>query len=206
MGSRCELQGAGSFAAATNTDAHPSTEILSKSTKKFYDPQSTVFLPQVGNRFHLRMATPVKAQGGGISPQSHSISVGMQTAFPNNFTADRHDGVNNHSGTQAVKDASVSTLDTISTSPPNEAGNNAVLHDYSPPVGEPGLLRLRSPSRECLFKRRCPQMRPRQGDGATVRGLWTLVQCRLHIGFLELLTTFLALTFFVVFCLLGLIE
>lgn len=74
------------------------------------------------------MGTPVKAQGGGISPQSHSISGRMQTAFPNNFTADRYNDVNDHSGTQAVKDTSVSTLF------PNEAGNNAVLHDCSPPV------------------------------------------------------------------------
>lgn len=74
--------------------------------KKIYDHQLTVFLPQVRNRFHLRLGTPVKAQGGGISLQSHSILVGMQTAFPNNFTADRHDGVNDHSVTQAVKDAS----------------------------------------------------------------------------------------------------
>lgn len=32
-----------------------------KSTKQFYDLQLTVFLPQVRNRFHLRLGTPVKA-------------------------------------------------------------------------------------------------------------------------------------------------
>lgn len=65
------------------------------------------FSPQVGNRFHLRSGMPVKAEGGAISPQSHSISVETQTGLPNGFTADRHNGVNDHSrATWAVKDAS----------------------------------------------------------------------------------------------------
>lgn len=73
----------------------------------------------------LGLGTSVGAQGGGVSPLSLSISVGTQTAFPNGFTADRHEGINDRNGTiRAVKDVSISSLDAISPdlftkSPPN---------------------------------------------------------------------------------------
>lgn len=105
----CELQAAGSCAAVTDTDAHLSAGVFRKSSKKFSDPQSTVFHPRVGKRFRLRSVISVKAQGGGISPLSLSISVGMQIAFPKDFTADKYDVVNDCSGTtRAVNHTSIS--------------------------------------------------------------------------------------------------
>lgn len=83
-----------------------------------------------------------------------SISVGTQTMFPNGFTADRHDGLNNCSGTTlAVKDASVSMLDAITLAlctslPQNETGDNAILHDNSPPLEETLAVTLRNSHRE----------------------------------------------------------
>ena len=83
-------------------------------------------------RFKLSMS--VRAPGGRVSPLPCSISVVTQTAFPDDFTADRHDGIYDRcSAAKAVKNASVSTLDSLSsavctTSPPEEVDDNSILH------------------------------------------------------------------------------
>lgn len=95
-------------------------------TLMHYHPQPTIFLPPVGNILCLRSGTSDRAQGGGISLLSHSISVVTWTMFMNDFTADRHYDINDRScATRAGKDVSVSRLNTISldlrtASSPNE--------------------------------------------------------------------------------------
>lgn len=136
-------------------------------------PQPTIFLPRVGNVFFLRLGTSARAQGGRISLLSHSISVVTWTMFPNDFTADRHDDVNDRSGaTRAGKDVSVSSLNAISLDlrtalRPNEqsciaSSQGRCWRGYASglPLGEFFLAR------------------------------WTVVKCRFHINYLELLTTF----------------
>lgn len=75
LGFSCQLRGVGSCAAVINTDAHPSTGVFSKSSEKFDDPQSTVFLPWVGNMLPLGWGMSVGVQGGSDLPLSISISV-----------------------------------------------------------------------------------------------------------------------------------
>lgn len=142
-------------------------------TLMHYHPQPTIFLPRVGNVFFLRLGTSARAQGGRISLLSHSISVVTWTMFPKDFTADRHDDVNDRSAaTWAGKDMSVSRLNTISldlrtASHPNEQSCIASSLGRSWRGYASGL-----PLGECFLAR------------------WTVEECRFHINYLELLTTF----------------
>lgn len=81
----------------------------------------------------------VRAQSGCLSPPSCSTSVGTQAVFLDDFTPKRYNDIYNCcSAAQAIKDALVLMLDSISLavcprSPPEEANNNPFLHVGSPP-------------------------------------------------------------------------
>lgn len=121
--------------------------------------------------------------------------------FPDNFTTSKHDGIYDRcSAAQAVTDVSVSMLDSVSlavctASPPEEADDNPFLHVGAPPLERTRFTMPGLPYSEQGGVHRClPEgVGGDLCDGAAVRGVWMLVQCKLHIKSLELLATFLAL-------------
>lgn len=125
--------------------------------------------------FCLRKSTSVRTQGGGDLLASHTISV-----FPNHFTADGHDSINDHGGATQFFNAG---CDLCPASPPKDASSLACwissqknLSNYTKdlPYG-------------VSFKKVVPTDVSLTGwwGGAlchctAVRGMWKMVQCRLH--------------------------
>lgn len=176
LGSYCELQGASSGSAVTDPVTRSNVGLYGKSTEKLTDTEPTVFFPRFGNMLRLEPGASVRAQGGRVSPLPRSVSVGPQTAFSNDFTVDRHDGIYDRcSAARAVKDASVSTVDFISpaaraTSPPEEVDDHSVLHVGSSPVERTRFTTTRVSYREGVFPQGGIHRRVPEGLGGSVRG------------------------------------
>lgn len=77
-------------------DTHPSIGVYSKCTE-IYDPESTLSFSGL-EICSISGYASLSEHGGDILPLSRSILVGMQTAFPSNFTSDRHNGHNAATG------------------------------------------------------------------------------------------------------------
>ena len=135
-----KLQGASSSATVASSVSHSNARVFSERTEKLAVPESAVFLPRTRNMLRFRPSMSFRAQSDRVSPLPCSISVGTQTVFSDSFEAVGHDGIYDRgSAARAVKDASVSTLDSVSSavhaaSSSTNAGDNPVLYVSSPPM------------------------------------------------------------------------